>query len=217
MTPNLGVVKTNFGDSFVLADIPGLIEGAAEGVGLGHDFLRHVERTKVLIHIVDISGIEGRDPIEDFDKINDELKLYNEKLATRPQIVVANKADLLFDESIYENFKKTLEDRGYKVFKMSAATRDGVDDVIAYTSQLLQEVEDVELVSEEEYYRPELDNTGEEELAIEIDENGVYVVTGKKLRRIMYSVDFDDMESIQFFQKTMENEGVFDRLREIGI
>ena len=207
LTPNLGVVKTNFGDSFVLADIPGLIEGAAEGVGLGHDFLRHVERTKVLIHVVDISGIEGRDPIEDFDKINDELKLYNEKLSTRPQIVVANKADLLFDESVYENFKKTLEDRGYKVFKMSAATRDGVDDVIAYTSQLLQEVEDIELVSEEEYYRPELDNTAEEGLSVEIDEDGVYVVTGKKLRRIMYSVDFEDMESIQFFQKTMENEG----------
>ncbi len=217
LTPNLGVVKTNFGDSFVLADIPGLIEGAAEGVGLGHDFLRHVERTKVLIHVVDISGIEGRDPIEDFDKINDELKLYNEKLSTRPQIVVANKADLLFDESVYENFKKTLEDRGYKVFKMSAATRDGVDDVIAYTSQLLQEVEDIELVSEEEYYRPELDNTAEEGLSVEIDEDGVYVVTGKKLRRIMYSVDFEDMESIQFFQKTMENEGVFDKLREMGI
>ena len=217
LTPNLGVVKTNFGDSFVLADIPGLIEGAAEGVGLGHDFLRHVERTKVLIHVVDISGIEGRDPIEDFDKINDELKLYNEKLSTGPQIVVANKADLLFDESVYENFKKTLEDRGYKVFKMSAATRDGVDDVIAYTSQLLQEVEDIELVSEEEYYRPELDNTAEEGLSVEIDEDGVYVVTGKKLRRIMYSVDFEDMESIQFFQKTMENEGVFDKLREMGI
>ena len=100
---------------------------------------------------------------------------------------------------------------------MSASTRDGVDEVIAYTSQLLQEVEDIELVSEEEYYRPELDNTAEEGLSVEIDEDGVYVVTGKKLRRIMYSVDFEDMESIQFFQKTMENEGVFDKLREMGI
>ena len=200
LNPNLGVVDLDGGKGFVIADIPGLIEGASEGVGLGHDFLRHVERTKVLIHVVDISGIEGRDPIEDFDKINDELKLYNEKLSTRPQIVVANKADLLFDESVYENFKKTLEDIGYKVFKMSA-----------------QEVEDIELVSEEEYYRPELDNTAEEGLSVEIDEDGVYVVTGKKLRRIMYSVDFEDMESIQFFQKTMENEGVFDKLREMGI
>ena len=111
LTPNLGVVQTKFGESFVLADIPGLIEGAAEGVGLGHDFLRHVERTKVLIHIVDISGLEGRDALDDFDKINGELKLYNEKLATRPQVVVANKMDILEDESIFDEFKNELEGR----------------------------------------------------------------------------------------------------------
>ena len=216
LTPNLGVVQTKFGDSFVLADIPGLIEGAAEGIGLGHDFLRHVERTKVLIHIVDISGIEGRDALEDFDKINDELKLYNEKLSTRPQVVVANKIDIMEDESNIENFKNELESRGYKVFKMSAATRQGVDDVIAYVSQLLKEVEDVELVSEEEMYRPELVEEVEEGLEVEI-ENGVYVVTGKALRRIMYSVNFEDMESVQFFQKSMESQGVFDKLREMGI
>lgn len=216
LTPNLGVVQTKFGESFVLADIPGLIEGAAEGVGLGHDFLRHVERTKVLIHIVDISGIEGRDALDDFDKINDELKMYNEKLSTRPQVVVANKYDILEDESVYEDFKNELEGRGYKVFKMSAATRQGVDDVIAYVSQLLQEAEDIELVTEEEMYKPELDDTSEEGLTIEI-EDGVYVVKGKALRRIMYSVNFDDMESLQFFQKSMESQGVFDKLREMGI
>ena len=216
LTPNLGVVQTKFGDSFVLADIPGLIEGAAEGVGLGHDFLRHVERTKVLIHIVDISGLEGRDALEDFDKINDELKLYNEKLATRPQVVVANKMDILEDESIFEEFKNELEDRGYKVFKMSAATRQGVDDVIAYVSELLKEAEEIELVSEEEMFRPELDEQQDEGLQIDI-EDGVYVVTGKSLRRIMYSVNFDDMESLQYFQKAMESQGVFDRLREMGI
>lgn len=216
LTPNLGVVQTKFGESFVLADIPGLIEGAAEGIGLGHDFLRHVERTKVLIHIVDISGIEGRDALDDFDKINDELKMYNEKLSTRPQVVVANKCDILEDESVYENFKNELEGRGYKVFKMSAATRQGVDDVIAYVSQLLQEAEEIELVTEEEMYKPELDDTSEEGLTIEI-EDGVYVVKGKALRRIMYSVNFDDMESLQFFQKSMESQGVFDKLREMGI
>lgn len=216
LTPNLGVVKTKFGDSFVLADIPGLIEGAAEGVGLGHDFLRHVERTKVLIHIVDISGLEGRDALEDFDNINDELKLYNEKLATRPQVVVANKIDILEDESVFEEFKSTLEERGYKVFKMSAATREGIDDVISYVSQVLKDAEDIELVSEDELYVPELDSVEEEGLNVEI-EDGVYVVTGKSLRRIMYSVNFEDMESIQFFQKTMESEGVFDKLREMGI
>ncbi|MBQ6632378.1 MAG: GTPase ObgE [Romboutsia sp.] len=216
LTPNLGVVQTKFGDSFVLADIPGLIEGAAEGIGLGHDFLRHVERTKVLIHIVDISGLEGRDALEDFDKINDELKLYNEKLSTRPQVVVANKMDILEDESVFEDFKNELENRGYKVFKMSAATRQGVDDVIAYVSELLQDAEEIELVSEEEMFRPELDEVKDEGLQVEI-EDGVYVVTGKSLRRIMYSVNFDDMESIQYFQKAMENEGVFDKLREMGI
>ena len=216
LTPNLGVVQTKFGESFVLADIPGLIEGAAEGVGLGHDFLRHVERTKVLIHIVDISGLEGRDALDDFDKINGELKLYNEKLATRPQVVVANKMDILEDESIFEEFKNELEGRGYKVFNMSAATRQGVDDVIAYVSELLREAEEIELVSEEEMFRPELDEVQDEGLQIDI-EDGVYVVTGKSLRRIMYSVNFDDMESLQYFQKAMESQGVFDRLREMGI
>ena len=216
LTPNLGVVQTKFGDSFVLADIPGLIEGAAEGIGLGHDFLRHVERTKVLIHIVDISGLEGRNALEDFDAINGELKLYNEKLSTRPQVVVANKIDILEHESVYEEFKTTLEERGYKVFKMSAATREGIDDVIAYVSQILKDAEEIELVSEEELYVPELDDEQEEGLQVEI-EDGVYVVTGKSLRRIMYSVNFEDMESIQFFQKTMESQGVFDKLREMGI
>lgn len=217
LTPNLGVVQTRHGESFVIADIPGIIEGAADGVGLGHDFLRHVERTKVLVYIVDISGIEGRDPIDDFEKINEELRLYNERLSTRPQLVVANKSDLLFDESIYENFKKTMEEKGYEVFKMSAATRDGVDQVIDRVSQLLNEVEEVELVSQEEMYRPELDVDDEAGLKIEVDEDGIYVVTGKELRRIMYSVNFDDMESLQFFQAQMEAKGVFDMLREAGI
>lgn len=217
LTPNLGVVQTRHGESFVIADIPGIIERAADGVGLGHDFLRHVERTKVLVHIVDISGIEGRDPIDDFEKINEELRLYNEKLASRPQIVVANKSDLLFDETIYENFKKTMEEKGYEVFKMSAVTRDGVDQVIDRVSQLLNEVEDVELVSQEEMYRPELDVDDEGGLKVEIDEDGIYVVTGKELRRIMYSVNFDDMESLQFFQAQMESKGVFDMLRQAGI
>ena len=125
--------------------------------------------------------------------------------------------DILEDESVYEEFKEELEGRGYKVFKMSAATRQGIDDVIAYVSQLLKEVEDVELVTEEEMYRPELDESNEDEgLTVEI-EDGIYVVKGKSLRRIMYSVNFEDMESIQYFQKAMESEGVFDKLREMGI
>jgi GTP-binding protein len=138
------------------------------------------------------------------------------KLSTRPQVVVANKMDIMEDESNFENFKNELESRGYKVFKMSAATRQGIDDVIAYVAQLLNEVEDVELVTEEEMYRPELVQETEDGLEVEI-EDGVYVVTGKALRRIMYSVNFEDMESVQFFQKSMESQGVFDKLREMGI
>ena len=157
-----------------------------------------------------------RDPYEDYLLINKELEAFNPKLMKKPMIVIANKMDILEDESVFEEFKNELEGRGYKVFKMSAATRQGVDDVIAYVSELLQEAEEIELVSEEEMFRPELDEVQDEGLQIDI-EDGVYVVTGKSLRRIMYSVNFDDMESVQFFQKSMESQGVFDKLREMGI
>lgn len=217
LTPNLGVVETKYGDSFVIADIPGIIEGASEGAGLGHDFLRHVERTKVLIHIIDISGMEGRDPLEDFEKINSELHDYNEKLFTRIQVVVANKVDLLFDESVFIEFKDKLESKGYKVFKMSAATGEGVEDVIGYVGNLLNQIDDIELFEEEEIFDPLKDLQEVEGLKIELGEDGVYIVKGKDLRRIMYSVNFDDMESLHFFQNTMEKEGVFDKLREMGI
>lgn len=215
LTPNLGVVETRFGDSFVLADIPGLIEGAHEGIGLGHDFLRHVERTKVLIHIVDVSGLEGRDPIDDFEKINEELNLYNEKLKQRPQVVVANKIDLLESRENFEIFKEEIESRGYKVFAMSAATREGIDEVINYVSNLLKEVEDVELISEEEMLK-DYDVKSDDEINITV-EDGVYIVEGKSLERLLYSVNFEDMESVQYFQKVMEKKGVFARLRELGV
>lgn len=215
LTPNLGVVETKFGDSFVLADIPGLIEGAHEGIGLGHEFLRHVERTKVLIHIVDVSGLEGRDPIDDFDKINEELKLYNEKLTQRPQVVVANKIDLLESRENFEIFKEEIESRGYKVFAMSAATREGIDEVMNYVSNILKEVEDVELISEEEMLK-DYDIKSDDEINITV-ENGAYIVEGKSLERLLYSVDFEDMESVQYFQKIMEKKGVFAKLRELGV
>ncbi|KXZ40133.1 GTP-binding protein [Alkalithermobacter thermoalcaliphilus JW-YL-7 = DSM 7308] len=216
LTPNLGVVQTKYGDSFVLADIPGLIEGASEGVGLGHDFLRHVERTKVLIHIVDISGMEGRDPIDDFEKINDELKKYNQKLASRPQVVVANKIDLLDSKDDYEIFKQEIESRGYKVFAMSAATREGVDDVINYVANLLKEVEDIQIISEEEMMKEDLKENVVEEITVRL-EDGVYIVEGKELQRLLYSINFEDMESLQYFQKIMEKKGIFDKLRQLGV
>lgn len=216
LKPNLGVVKLDTNDSFVIADIPGLIEGAHEGVGLGHDFLRHVERTKVLIHIVDISGIEGRDPFEDFMKINNELQKYNQKLSKRPQIVVANKMDILFEEGKYEEFKAKVEELGYKVFKMSAATKDGVDQVIREASKLLKEVEDFELFEEDEMIKEyDFEDNDGDEIIVKI-ENGVYIVEGKELERILYSVDFEYMESLRFFQTIMEKKGVFKKLRELG-
>lgn len=217
LTPNLGVTSLKGGDSFVIADIPGLIEGASEGVGLGHDFLRHIERTRMLLHIVDVSGCEGRDPYEDFLKINRELSLYSEKLSHRPQIVAANKADILSDPEMYERFKEKVEQQGYTVFKMSAVTHEGVEEILSELSKRLQELETVELFEEEEMYSEEQIAVQHSE-EIEIYKDGaVYVVEGKRLEKLLYSVDFDDMESIRYFQNIMDKTGVFRRLREMGI
>ena len=158
LKPNLGVVKAEGINAFVMADIPGIIEGAAEGVGLGLDFLRHIERTRLLIHVVDISGIEGRDPFEDFVKINEELKKYSVKLWDRPQIVVANKADMLYDEEVYEDFKKKVNELGFdKVYKMSAATKSGVDEIIKEAGRMLTEIPitDLEISEEERFVQEE--------------------------------------------------------------
>ncbi len=142
LKPNLGVVEIIKGKSFVLADIPGLIEGAAEGVGLGHDFLRHVERTKLLVHVVDISGVEGRDPIQDFDQINGELTKYSPKLAQREMVVAANKMDLLADDETYDKFVEELKGRGYTVFPISAATQEGINDLMLYVTERMDHIED---------------------------------------------------------------------------
>lgn len=217
LAPNLGVVTDKFGESYVIADIPGLIEGASEGIGLGHDFLRHIERTKVLVHIVDVSGIEGREPLDDFIKINQELTLFNEKLAHRPQIVIANKIDLVSDPDIIENFMKEVENLGYKVFKMSTATRDGVDDVLIQISKLLLETEETEIFGEEDYYtEPDIVLDPQDDINIYL-ENGVYHVEGIAIEKLLYSVHFEDMESIRYFQRALEGYKVFDRLRAMGI
>ncbi|MBP8762638.1 MAG: GTPase ObgE [Acetoanaerobium sp.] len=217
LTPNLGVTKLKNGDSFVVADIPGIIEGANEGIGLGHDFLRHIERTKVLVHIVDISGIEGRDPLDDFEKINTELKKYNEKLSSRPQIVVANKMDILDDIDIYNNFKSELENRGYKVYSMSAATLSGVDEILNTISQMLKDAEEVDLFDEEDIYdETKVISQNIDEIKV-YKENDIFIVEGNRLEKLLYSVDFEDMESIRYFQSIMEKTGVFDKLRSIGV
>lgn len=215
--PNLGVVKLKTGDSFVIADIPGLIEGASDGVGLGHDFLRHVERTKVLIHIVDISGIEGREPLDDFRKINSELEKFNPKLSKKPQIVAANKIDLLSDDEGLLEFKQTLESEGHVVIPMSTATREGVDELLNKVSELLKTVEAQEIFDEEDYFVEEvIDESDLEKIEIRV-EGGAYIVEGTPLEKLLYSVHFEDMESIRYFQKMLEQYKVFERLRAMGI
>ncbi|MEF9953024.1 MAG: GTPase ObgE [Clostridium sp.] len=214
LTPNLGVVDIKGIESFVLADIPGLIEGAHEGVGLGIEFLRHVERTRLLLHVVDVSGVEGRDPIEDFEKINDELKLYNEKLSKKPQIVVANKTDIAEDEEGFNKLKDYVEERGMKIFKISAATNTGLRELMLYVGSILNTIEVEEEYTEEEMYVPE-----ERKFAfdIDIDNEGVYVITGSLVDRLLLQVNIHDSESIKYFHRTLERRGVIARLKEMGI
>jgi GTPase len=221
--PNLGVVAVNGIEPFVMADIPGIIEGAAEGVGLGIQFLKHIERTRLLIHIVDISGVEGREPFEDFVKINEELKKYSVKLWDRPQIVVANKSDMLYDDSIFEDFKKKVQEMGFdKVFIMSAAISEGVDAVMKEAARMLKEIPITELeISEDERYIPE-----EKKFTYEIkvehhkdeeEEYDVYIVTGTFVDRLLSAVNVNDADSLRYFHKVLRNKGIFDELREMGI
>lgn len=217
LEPNLGVVELEGGMSFVLADIPGIIEGASEGVGLGHDFLRHIERTRLLIHVVDVSGIEGRNPIEDFDTINEELLKYNMELEARPQIVAANKTDILQDEQIFEEFKEEILKRGYKLFEISAATGKGITELMKYTFSELSKLPPIQV------FEPEMDI--EEDMFIDTDEpgfevnleDGVYVVSGSWIEAVGGSVNFSDEESLQYFQRALRNRGVIDELVKAGI
>ena len=218
--PNLGVVKPEGAPAFVMADIPGIIEGAAEGVGLGIQFLRHVERTRLLIHIVDISGLEGRDPFEDFVTINEELKKYSIKLWDRPQIVVANKCDMLYDEQVFEDFKKKVNELGFdKVYKTSAATRENVDAVIKEAARMLQDIPVTDLIiSDEERYIPE-DKKFTYEIRIEPNEEGTntYIVEGSFVDRLLSAVNVNDADSLRYFHKVLNNKGVLSELREMGI
>ena len=216
--PNLGVVNIDNERSFIVADIPGLIEGANEGQGLGHDFLRHIERCRVLIHLVDISGIEGRDPIEDFKLINEELKLYNEDLAHKPMIVGLNKTDLDTNNNA-EDFIKTYGDT-YDIYQISAATTDGIKNLLDASYDILLKSEDkkfdlMEDVDEnflEEYYNKEIDY----DLQFAKD-NEIYVVFGKRIDNLLEKVNLEDYDSRMFFEKTLREMEVFDKLKEMGI
>ena len=219
LKPNLGVVKAEGVNSFVMADIPGIIEGAAEGVGLGLEFLRHIERTRLLIHVVDISGIEGRDAFEDFCAINEELKKYSVKLWDRPQIVVANKTDMLYDDSIFEEFEKKVKELGFdKVYKMSAATKNGVEDIIKEAGRMLTEIPimELEIPDEERYVEEERRFTYE--IAIEEGEEfTTYVVTGSFVDRLLSAVNIHDADSLRYFHKVLNNKGVLQEIRELGV
>lgn len=216
LKPNLGVVSISGLPGFVIADIPGIIEGAAEGVGLGLDFLRHIERTRVLIHVVDISGVEGRDPIEDFIKINEELKKYSVKLWDRPQIIAANKSDMLYDEEKFEEFKQRLNEMGYEsIFKISAATNEGIEELMKEAARVLSTIPLVDLeISEEDMYIPEEKRFT---YTIKQEEEGIFVVEGTFVDRLLSAVNVNEPDSLKYFHKVLRNKGILDELMEMGI
>ena len=213
--PNLGVVYVDEGVSFVMADIPGIIEGASEGAGLGHDFLRHIDRCRLLVHVVDASGSEGRDPVADFDAINLELKQYSPELATRPQIVVANKTDIMADDRLLTALKDHVEELGYPIFTISAAAHTGTRELVFAIANRLRELPPV-TVYEPEYVKrpPKVDISEPLEITVE---DGVYLVEGPWLQRLISNTNFGDYESRMWFDKMLRESGLFDRLDAMGI
>lgn len=213
--PNLGVVKLDNGESFVMADIPGLIEGASEGVGLGLKFLRHVERTRLLIHVIDVAGTEGRDPVDDFYKINQELEKYSEKLAQKLQVIAANKADVLQDNKNYERLADVAKENGYEIYKISAVTGDGLKELFNRVAQKLKEIPKTELetIDNTVYYTYEEDEEG-----WEVHKEGKkFVVTGKEIESLMRRINFSDYESLAYFHINLKKMGVDSELRRQGI
>ena len=213
--PNLGVVKTKDGNGFVIADIPGIIEGASEGVGLGIQFLRHVERTRLLLHFLDVSGQEGRNPVEDFYAINKELKKYSEKLSTRKQIIVANKIDVMQDDTLLKEVEKLAKKEKMEMFKISAVTKDGVEELIDYVTKILKTLPKDDLIEIEDKIVYTLEDKKDEWKIEKVD--GVFKVTGKAIQRLMGRVNIEDNESIYYLQKSLKNMGVDDKLKEMGV
>lgn len=215
LEPNLGVVKTEFGESFVLADIPGIIEGASEGTGLGLRFLRHIERTRLLLHVVDVSGLEGRNPIEDFETINKELKKYSKKLSQRKQIIVANKVDVMQNEENYLNLEKLAKQNNMEIFKISAATGEGLKELFTHVSKIIKTLpkEELEEIEERKIY-----TLKEEEQGFTIrKEDGIFIVEGKAIEKIMSRANLEDNESFYYFQKSIQYLGVEERLKQMGV
>ena len=217
LTPVLGVVKIEEGKSFVMADIPGLIEGASEGIGLGHEFLRHVERCRLIVHIVDVSGIEGRDPKADFEAINKELENFSEDLADAPQIVAANKSDMATPEQIAE-FKAYIEEKGLPFFEISAATTMGTQELVYGIWDKLKDLPPVKEFEAEPLTQQELDEKliSKKDFNITV-EDGIYFVEADWLWDILRTVNMEDYSSLQYFQRVLRNTGIIDKLEEMGI
>lgn len=217
LTPVLGVVKIEDGKSFVMADIPGLIEGASEGIGLGHEFLRHVERCRLIVHVVDVSGIEGRNPIDDFEAINRELENFSEELAEAPQIIAANKSDMATAEQIDE-FRKYIENKGLAFFEISAATTIGTQDLIYGIWDKLKELPPVKEFEAQPLTQQELDEKllTNRDFKVTVEDN-IYFVEAGWLWDILRSVNMDDYSSLQYFQRILRSSGIIDKLEEMGI
>ena len=218
LNPNLGVVDLDHGKGFVMADIPGLIEGASEGIGLGHEFLRHVERTKLMIHVVDAAGVEGRDPVDDIYKINQELEKYNPEIAARPQVIAANKTDLIYsaDEDPVESLRAEFEPKGIKVFPISGATGKGISELLYFVSSELEKMDSTPVVFEQEYF-PE-DELIYEELPYTVTkEDDMYVIEGPKIEKMLGYTNLDSEKGFAFFQRFLKETGILDDLVAAGI
>lgn len=215
LAPNLGVVEGRYGDTFVLADIPGLVEGASEGVGLGHEFLRHVERTKVFIHVVDAAGVEGDDPVENVRKINGELEAYNPELLKRPQVIAANKTDIPGSEENVQRLKDAYEKDGFTVFPISAATNKGLDELLTKVGEILKNYPE-DIIFEEEYEEYDEVRIDQEPFTIEIEDD-VYVVRGVGVEKMIGYTNIDTEKGFAFFQRYLKEKGIIEALEEKGI
>ena len=213
--PNLGVVKTKNGDSFVIADIPGIIEGASEGVGLGIQFLRHVERTRLLLHVIDVSGVEGRNPVEDFYTINEELKKYSEKLSTRKQIIVANKMDIMQDDKGLKELEALAKKENLELYKISGVTGEGVTELLNRVSEVLKTLAKEELVEAEDRVVYTLEDDKNDFTVRREDD--MFILEGKAINRLMGRINIDDNESMYYFQKNLKSLGIEDELKRQGI
>ena len=215
--PNLGVVYVDEGVSFVMADIPGIIEGASEGAGLGHDFLRHIDRCRLLVHLVDVSGSEGRDPVEDFEAISAELSQYSPDLAERPQIVVANKMDIMVAEENLQRLREHVEAKGFQLFELSAATHRGTRELVKKIGEMLSVLPPVKVFEPEYVPQVRREATVDSLTYQRVEDGHVWLVDGPWLERVMSNTNFSDHESRMYFDKTLREAGVFAKLEELGI